>query len=240
MKTRKTQKKVFCLIIFTITFLPSNIIAQQKSIDKEKLKQAEQLADKFVRRFAETLDFGVCYREFFVTNKAVKQKCVINQVKDSVDDSVKGTIDEKLIEDVYVSYLSNFYLSTLFIFNIKNVFDYEDEVLVKKIPLEMRKSLQKDFNNFTSGGHFNFKNVGEIHLFLQQINKSQKLYKKYLPKKPFTNSIYKKNIKQFYLGSLVPNCKYDGQVYTVIREMFYLFIVEEDGEFRVLGVATSN
>ncbi len=43
----------------------------QATEEKAKIAQAEQVADKFMARFAETLDFNILQREMFVQNETL-------------------------------------------------------------------------------------------------------------------------------------------------------------------------
>ena len=67
---------------------------------KAKLNQAEELADKFVQRWHETLDFKTVFDEYFVTSPEYRKQ---NYYLFSKPESCKSC-DEDMIRDGYFAY----------------------------------------------------------------------------------------------------------------------------------------
>ena len=94
-------------------------LAQMKTPPQEtpesqaKLKKAEQVVIRAMRRFGQTLDFKDVYREFYVKDKTIKENEIKQFIDDIIDDKTLSQINKSSLESLFVKFNNTIFLWVL-------------------------------------------------------------------------------------------------------------------------------
>ena len=58
------RKLVVTVMVISLTGIPHLTLAQKVSPTQDRQRRAEQIADRFIERFQQTLSFGIVWKEF--------------------------------------------------------------------------------------------------------------------------------------------------------------------------------
>jgi hypothetical protein len=248
----RLHQLVALVFLMLLLLLGKSYAAQQQNetTDKEKLRRAEQLAERFVQRFAETLDFGVCYKEFFVTDweKRIENAKRFLPSKSKMRASRK--VPAYLFEQFYIGLMNVTYLGNLYDMNVSKPND--GQTLEQKLSPELVKAIKASpyfslqlKSPCCGEGEEDFKNVTEIKRAIADAKKISALYRKYMPPKPLSSENYKINLASTTIRNTSEITKGNGEfgtqsdttMYWVTRGLFIFVIIEERGKLRVLTLA---
>ncbi|GEM_PF-1374901 len=241
------RKVIIALLITTFPFIANAQQQKNETVDKEKLNQAEKLADRFVQRFAETLDFGICYKEFFVTDF---RKRIVNSNSMLSTKSKKRKFPPYLVEQFYIGLMNEMYLANIYDMNVNKPKD--GRKLEEKLPLEIVMATKASpyfglrfKESCCKEGEEDFKNLADIKRAIADAKKISALYRKYMLPNPLSSDNYKENLKgttirntsEISKGNSEFGTRNDTDLFFVTRDLFTFVIIEEHGKLKVLALA---
>jgi len=114
---RKFVNKILPALLCVIlpTFATSKTEAQ-KSAWQEKQREAEKIGERIIQRFHETLDFDPIFKEFFVTDPAMRRLEVEMVIGRKLDPQFRDKIEQTAVERAYVSGWTFWHLITAYMF----------------------------------------------------------------------------------------------------------------------------
>jgi len=213
------------------------------------------MADRFVRRFGETLDFRVVYREMFVRDAKLRHRDIELLTDGLLAKPFRGRLDHRTSAETYLAFMSTFYVGWLFELNVRDVYHKEPaEYLPRDVLREAKKTpfgrciLHLDPNCETMDEE-GFKTRRELNEFLRLSRRVSNLLRRHMPKRPFESHSYKTNVREIVWNNQTPEV-FDGDgafeiangtpVYQIARGMFLFRIVNEKGKLRVLSLIFAN
>lgn len=264
--------KPFVSIALILLLVASSSIAQESAqktgAARKNLKRAEQLADRFVERFKETLDFEVVYREVFVIaheKRLLNSSSIVFETKRQ--EEIKINITPSETEQAYIGFMNLYYLVALYLSNILTEEEKENSSAIKSkvlFPPELLEAIKEPSTCFFFIDYLEdssckdnpeqadpklFQTVEEVRQFARSASYITMLFRKYMPREPFNSPGYKAHINQLEWHSNETSVSegddYFGvgqetTTYQVYRELFVLNIVEENGEMKVAGIPIGN
>ena len=258
--------KRFIRIALSLLLMLSLAIAQgqaQKTIAaQEKVERAEQLADRFVQRFKETLDFEVVYREFFIVDPEKRLLSSSLIVFDSEQhEEIKKKLSPSETEQAYTGFMNLYYLVALYLSNVLTKEEANSGTIKAKelFPPELLKAMKEPstcffFSDYLEGTSCKdipelFQTVEDVRQFAKDANYLAALFRKYMPPEPFNSSKHKAHIEQLDWDGRVTSIDERNDLfgtgeevtkYQVYRALFVLDIVEENGEMKVARIPIGN
>ena len=224
---------------------PKLALAQDLSrADPEKLKQAEMVAERFVERFRQTLDFEAVWKEFQMSDPSCTYRA---NGFFSKADYRRLNFSDALIEKLYLSFMNFYYLKNAYALSVARMYPgsnlSEEDVTPKEDLFAERKSkhLGKD------EGYEKPQTTGEVEGLIAEFNRLAMIYRKHMPRNAMRSAAWRANINYFVnRGGIVhldvsngdtTFCVPDSvKVYPVDRGLFYIYLVEEMGQMRVAGL----
>jgi hypothetical protein len=236
-----------CAVVFTATK------KQNSSTDKEETRRVNEAADRFLRRFRETLDFETAFGEMAATNAV--QRLGARKLADLLDLSrqLANEVDEGTLNRAYMASMNFIYLRAVYNFSI----EYNGRIDEDHVPLpdelvsairgsrQLRHLLSDDVEDAPT-----VSTPQDLRQYIADMEHVAALYKKHLPPHVFESPTYKANIKmlgknrgraiEVDSGDDYFNIKEDTKVYTAQRDMFTIYFIEENGTPRILGFGMGN
>ncbi len=218
---------------------------------QEKLRQAEKAADHFVKRWRETLDLNILFDELYVTDPARRQRNLLlfcdvyvfmNPERGCRE--LIGKVENETLKRGFFGFWNLVYMQADYDLAFSKPEAYDSptppgfEILEEEF-----EAVEKKYGE--SGPR-----RGQIRQFVLDITSSYEkmnaLYRRNISLEMFTSARYKENYQREYARddnseiltedlnrfSLKPG----EVVYRVKRGEFYLFLVEEAGQFKVLTI----
>ena len=258
----KIARTVFVLT-FALSSLFQTVFSQQKdppreytSEEKAKLKQAEAFADKFVRRWHETLDLNVLFDELYSSDPWIRElnirkfcDCYDFLVAEASGTCVQvtlGLIGAETKRKGFMAFWNLMYLRDEYslAYSPSADADAPEPKEYKVIDEEFEKFKEKYYGDTEDTKRINrglVKNF--VHDYILLAEKSANVYRKYLTGSVFDSEIYKRNrkladaeLEPSYIKTMPPEWRLEKgrPVFCVQRGLFELYLIEENGEFRVL------
>ena len=212
-------------------------LAQEISaVDREKLRQAERTADRFVERYRQTLDFGTVWREFQVSDASCNYRL---DGPWHAEEYARLRLNDSLVKRLYISYMNCVYLC--FAYRI-SILRYDRDV-ERRLHKEIRAAERK-WENVGRPKPQDAKGVEEVVAELDQL---ARIWRRHLPHNVMRSAIWRANIK--YLVSVDDGighlgvkrggqwdlCIPDGVTYYFVdRGLFYFFFIEEKDRMKVV------
>lgn len=236
-------------------------LTQEKLAAQENLQRAEQLADRFVQRFKETLDFEVVYREFFPVD--LKERLPNSMATWGLEEhqEMLKKISPAEAEQAYIAFMNIYYVAGLYHINVLTQEEEgNDEINLETVyPPELVETMKRPsfgaffaecFKDNSHGSSLDILQSAEsIKRYIKDAPHLISLFRKYMPPQPFDSENYKAYLKELVWDGRETSVKegddYFGvneatTVYQVYREMFVLNIIGENGEMRVIGIPFGN
>jgi hypothetical protein len=181
----KNVKSILCFVIlFTLT---SCVFSQTpKRSNEEKIKQAGEAGDKFVKRFRETLDFGIVFDEM-ASKIAIKDYQMGKSNDGRVDLKFFEKQDAKMKERLFKAEMNYLYLLFEYFFTFSKNIGEKNESL--KIPKGYKKLVEKFrfVNGLSEGrnprGKFPIANDEDLATYLDELETFSHFLKQQLPRK---------------------------------------------------------
>jgi hypothetical protein len=250
------------LVLAAGSILPAQAGIRRADVASENLKRAEQLADRFVERFKETLDFEVVYREFFITDS---EKRLLNPTSIILDSEQHGEIKKEIspteIEQAYKGFMNLYYLMSLYLSNVLTE-EEESESEIKSeelFPPELLKAMKEPASCFFFTDYVKdascketpepYKTAEDVRRFVREASHVAMLLRKYMPPEPFSSPKYKAHLAQMEWDGRTTDINQGDEhfgigeettVYQIYRGLFVLNIVEENSEMKVAGIPIGN
>src|SRR5690242_6909989 len=102
------MKRLVATALFISLAIPYFTLAQNSSTESaEKQRRAAQLADRFVERFEQTLDFGIAWKAFRMSDPSCTHRANGNL---TATDYAKLKLSSSVIEKLYIATMNLYYL----------------------------------------------------------------------------------------------------------------------------------
>jgi hypothetical protein len=230
----------FCLASSTVT-----VAQDQTQADRERLTLAEKMADTFVERFRQTMNFGPLWKEFRAEQfgcRLIKSDLITN-----VSDEEKVKIGIPLLERAYIAFMNYFYLKGAHDLSLPQT--NSDATEEQITPKEILKAENSSVYARTNGKSPHTSK--EIEEYIIELNRLARLYRKYMPRNVMRSAAWRAHYKYLtsrggvtHLGvdsghpdfCIPENTKY----YIVDKGLFYFYIVEEKGKMKVAELAVDD
>jgi hypothetical protein len=256
--------KSLVALMFSLLLMASSTLAQGDAqntpAEQENVRRAEQLADSFVQRFKETLDFEVVYREFFSVDMAKRSPYISMPWSENRHEEMMKQISPAEAEQAYINFMSLYYLMGLYSANLlteeeesNDELNYEEVFSPELVATMKEPTICGFFSEYLKAGACqdntdSFQDGERVRQFIRDANRLAPLFRKYMPPEPFDSPKYKEHLKQLEWDgretSVNRSDYFDSgepiTMYQVYRGLFVLNIVEENGEMRVGGIPIGN
>ncbi len=247
----KASNSKFIFLILTILAFNSIAFTQTNQTKEEKIKLAGEAGDQVVKRFRETLDFGIVFDEM-ASKKARKILEKFASDFGSIDKSYfeKQTAETK--ELIFKYELNSMYLGAAFMLTFLNERDKtKPDFYLPPGYFKLVKSF-KFLNGFSENpsrkDKLPIQNDKDLGVYLNELAKWNKFIRKHLPPKFYKFPLYKKNLKDTIFIPKVTVLNGDSSfdvpdeinVFDVVRDMFTIRFIEEDGRMKILGIIIGN
>lgn len=207
---------------------------QQTAVDTEKQRAAEEAAERIMRRFYETLDFGTVYRELFVADPA-REFEVSLIVDNKVNWERKKKISFAAKERAYVAMINFWWLISSVRFTstdrekVMAVLEGLNEPYLKLTRSDPETNIQSDADldeQFTAV----LKQMSDVvRKEVKPANFGTEIYNAEVGKVEEAEPDKRQELKELFADVLKGR-----EIYAVRRELHYLYLTEENGEFRLL------
>ncbi len=234
------RRFVFLLFIF-VAANPHVTFAQKDSTEHANERRAGQVADRFVNRFRKTLDFGVAWKAFRLSDPSCTQRANGMLIE---SDYGRLKLSSRTIEKLYIATMNYYYLNSVYDLSLAPI-DSQSESDDSSTPNEVKviekrsKFLQKDERRPQ-----NAREVGELISTFDQLSAS---YRKHMPAGAMKSPAWLAN-QQYLVG--LKGVDHEGvlngdetfcipeknKVYIVDRGLFYFYVVEEGHRMKVAGL----
>jgi hypothetical protein len=233
MKPHKTMRS---LQLFSAVLLIGFSVATSNQVPAGQANQkaAEELGDRIVQRFHQTRDFGSIFKEFFVSNPALRQQEIYLVFGRRLNPEKRHKIDQAAVERAYIASMNFSYLL------VSYVAMQEDKTADPPAEFEQAfPSLTIQFENISSSKELDA-------VFTDKCNHFFDVVRKHMPDGGFDSPAYKQfwldfkekketaNVSQmrqdFGIGKEMP-------VYVVKREFVNYFLIEEEGALKVFTIS---
>ena len=234
------EKLVVLLFIF-VAAIPHVTFAQQDSAEHAEERRAGQVADRFVNRFRATLDFGMAWKAFRLSDPSCTHRAngILNQ-----SDYERLKLNSRTIEKLYIATMNYYYLKSvheLSLARIDSQSESDDSLTPNEVKVIAKRS--KFFQNDDRKLQ-NTKEVGELISTFDQLSAA---YRKHMPAGAMKSPAWRANQRFLIAGSgtdhggtlngdatfCVPE---KTKVYIVDRGLFYFYVVEEGRKMKVAGL----
>ena len=236
------RKFVATALLFSLTLTPFVSSAQNTSAEvARKQQRAEQVADRFVERFRQTLNFGIVWKSFRMSDTSCTHRAngILGQ-----DDYERLRLSSDMIEKVYVATMNLYYLKAVYELSVSRI-DLRSGTAEPPTPGKIEAVYKK--SKFFQNDDRKLESPDEISELIQTFDQLAKLYRQYLPKQAMRSATWQANQKYLisrigmdHSSILNGNSTFcvpeQTNVYLVDRGVFYFYIVEEGGKMRVAGL----
>jgi hypothetical protein len=233
------RKFVATLFFISLTAIPHTTSAQYKSSENvDKQRQAERIADRFTEQFQKTLDFGVVWKAFRLSDPSCTHRANGNL---NDNDYAKLRLNPRIIEKLYIATMNYYFLKFVYELSLARI-ESSSEEAPTPAEIEVVEKRSKFFQNDDRKLH----SRREVSELIDIFSKLARLYRKYMPKDAMKSEAWRANER--YLRSRSGMAHEDvlhgdetfciaktNNVYIVDRGIFYFYIVDEGRNMKVAG-----
>ena len=238
------------VVLFTLAFWlgASELAFSQEASPSEraKLRRAEQAADYLIRRFRETLDFGIVWKELRPSNAGPALLALI--MAESAAENRKE-MDAALAERGFVALANLLHLKSAYDLSVAKIGSgvSEEELTPKEIQGAERANIYIKTNGKEP------RTVSELKEYISEAEVLARLYRKHLSRASFETAAYKENLRYLAEFFKTEDDKYriaeldkdfglgkDVKEFRVTRGAFYYAFIEENGEMKLIGFGMGN
>jgi hypothetical protein len=233
-------KKLVLLLLICVAPPPHVAFAWKASSEHAKQRRAGQVADRFIKRFRVTLDFGTAWKAFRLSNPSCTHRA--NGTL-SESDYERFKLSSRTIERLYIATMNYYYLMSvhdLSLARIDSLSDSDDSLTPNEVKVIVKRS--KFFQNDGREPQ-NAVEVGELIGTLEQLSA---LYRKHMPAGAMKSPAWRANQIYLITGGMDHPDTLNGdatlcvpektKVYIVDRGLFYFYVVEEGRQMKVAGL----
>lgn len=264
MFSKISQMTVFLLLCLSVFGQDSAFKQPEKKEytpeQKTKLKLAEELADKFVQRWHETLDLNVLFDEFYSSDPWIRQHNIDKfcDCFDFISGEAMGTCADITIGLVGNETKRSGFMAFWNLYYLRNEYDlaFRKSVISNPPEPEENKKMEIEVIKFQekfAGDENNEKRITRkvvkpfVQAFIDLTKRQSAIYRKHLPRQVFDSENYKYNLARAETDQESPRIIIDGMgkvwrlekgqaVYCVQRGGFELYVIEERSGFRLLTI----
>lgn len=227
---------VLMVIVLTSSFDPLVCVKAQ-----QEEARVQRAADRFIKRFRQTLDFGTVFDEMFV------QDAMRPLRKAEFFQSMN--LAPQLIDSLEDPELERFYKAILNYFYLRAVYDLAVGKDDKPPPNVDEAAKVSKFRNVFSdkgSGDAIIATRQEFDDFIKELANIAALYKRHLTPKVFASTAYKSSVEpgdnqvqitDFLEGFGVAK---GTKVYHLDKDIFQFYFMEEKGQFKVVYLSLGN
>ena len=236
------RRFVATALFISLTITPFVVVAQKSSSEvSESERRAGQVADRFVERFRQTLDFGIAWKGFRLSEPSCTHRANGNLGQ---GDYERLKLSSGMIEKLYIATMNLYYLKAVYDLSVARI-DAKSGSEDPPTPREI-EAAEKN-SKFFQNDDRKLQNADDVGELIATFDQLAGLYRKYLPKKAMKSAAWGANQKYLisrtgmdHSGILNGNPTFcvpeKTNVYIVDRGIFYFYIVEEGGKMKVAGL----
>jgi len=233
------RKFVGTVLFISLTVTPHVTFAQKNSTrNTDTYRRAEQIADRFVERFQQTLDFGIVWKEFRLSNPSCTHRA--NGIL-TEDDYAKLKLNSRTVEELYIATMNFYFLQAVYELSLARI-DSQSQDVPTPPEIEVIEKRSKFFQN----DDHQPQSQEEVSELIGTLNQLARLYRQYIPKEAMKSATWRANEKYLrdrsgtdHAGVLNGDetfCVPQGiNVYIVDRGLFYFYVVDEGRKMKVAG-----
>ena len=244
----KATNSKFIFLIFAILAFNSIAFTQATNQSKEqKIKLAGEAGDRFVKRFRETLDFGIVFDE--MASKRAREKVEKGELGYGVIDRKFFTKqDPKLKERIFKLEMNVYYLwassELTFASTVKTA---KKGIYVPASYVKLGKTFKSPVRDFAGDSNkfeaVRIDNEKDLAVYLKELEVFAKFMRRSLPRKFYNKKAYKKVLSGLSFEPQVNFLSGDSDSpdsYYVERDIFQMVFIEEDEKMKILVLAIGN
>lgn len=233
------RKLVFTVLVLVLTLNPCVVLAQRNAANHLDKQRAEQIADQFIERFEQTLDFGIVWKALRLSDPSCTQRAngILNE-----DDYANLKLSGDIVEKLYIATMNFYYLKNVYELS-HSLIDSESEPASAPAEIEARMKRSK----FFEGDEHKPQSQKEVTELIGTLDQLARLYRKHIPRKAMKSPVWRANEKYLrsrnttdhegVLNGSETFCIAEGSnVFIVDRGVFYFYLVNEGGKMRVAGL----
>ncbi len=234
------RKFVATVLFISLTAAPHLTFSQKNStMNTDTQRRAEQIADCFVERFRKTLDFGIVWKEFRLSDPSCAHRA--NGIL-SENDYAELRLNGDIIEKLYIATMKFYYLQAVYELSLVHIDSQSDDV-----PTPAEITVIEKRSKFFQNDDRKVQSYEEVSELIGTLDQLARLYRKYMPKDAMKSATWRANEKQLrsrsgrgdagVLNGEKTFCIAEGRnVYIVDRGIFYFYVVDEGGKMKVAGL----
>jgi hypothetical protein len=217
--------------------------------ESDKQRECEAMADRFIKRWHETLDLNILFDEMYVSNPEQRQRNVAmfygvyKVITGAVEVKVEKGFTDEIFQAGFFAFFNLFYLSTEAKIVVPNKEDYNRYVQLPPDLIKADEALEKLNLSDT------VMSVEPVKKYIEVTNLKLAYWRKKFPPKVFESATYKPNLQEFYRewketqskkdfrieqGFKDFGVKEEVEVYYLRRGVFEFYFIEEAGKLKVL------
>jgi len=235
------MRKIVVFLFIFVTANPHATFAQKDSTEHAKERRAGQVADRFVDQFRATLDFGMAWKAFRMSDPSCTHRANGSL---SESDYERLKLSSGTIEKLYIATMNFYYLKSVHDLSLARIDSQsasDDSLTPNEVKVIQKRS--KFFQNDDRKPQ-NAREVGELISTFDQLSAA---YRKHLPAGAMKSAAWRANQKYLITRSGMDHGGSSNgdatfcipektKVYIVDRGVFYFYVVEEGHTMRVAGL----
>jgi tetratricopeptide (TPR) repeat protein len=222
------------------------ILPSQKELDKRR--ECEEVADRFIQRWHETLDLNILFDEMYIANPQQRKRNVAmfygvyKFLTGSAGPKLDKGFNDEIFQAGFFAFWNSVYLGSESRLVIPNGEEREKH---EQLALEDAK-YQEGMKKLNLSDKV--MSVKPVQQYIEAMNKMLSFLRKGYPREVFETEVYKENLKKRYdqeknefekdfriiEGFSEYGVKDDVEVYYLKRGVFRFYFVEEEGKPKVL------
>jgi hypothetical protein len=226
-----TRSLKIVLLAFLVLATAESVNAAISAQSKQKAAEAE--ADRVMQRFYETLDFGVIYREMYVS-EPLKAREVRATIRPSLGRAPVPVFEFPALERAYIAARNFDFLVSAVHFTYdgdKETFKKEAEEQIKQYYMPMQSPA---YPPVLTSEQLDSR-------FTATMNHLSEFWRKFVVRENVGSDFYRQQISIFQesrspIRGFVKQIGLGKKIYVVRRERHYLYFVEENNKFKMLSV----
>jgi len=235
------MQKLILLIFILVAAYPHVTFAQKDSTEHAEERRAGQVADRFVNRFRATLDFGMAWKAFRLSNPSCTHRA--NGILSEADYE-RLKLNRRTIEKLYIATMNYYYLMSVHDLSLARI-DSRSESDDSLTPNEVKVIVKR--SKFFQNDDRKLQNAREVGELISTFDQLSARYRKRMPTGAMKSATWLANQK--YLVAM-KGVDHEGvlngdetfcvpektKVYIVDRGLFYFYVVEEGHRMKVAGL----
>ena len=236
-----SMRKLILLLFVFVASNPHVAFAQKESAEHAEEQRAGQVADRFVNRFRATLDFGMAWKAFRMSDPSCTHRANGILVQ---SDYERLKLNSRTIEKLYIATMNLYYLRSiheLSLYRIDSQSDYDDSLTPSEVKVIEKRS------KFFQNNDRNLQDANEVVDLISTLDQLSAAYRKHMPAGAMKSPAWRANQKYLIASSGMDHesalngdetfcIPQTTKVYIVDRGLFYFYVVEEGRNMKVAGL----